>query len=219
MKLNEVLIIGGALLASLVLSKGGSVSSIFKKSSVPFLPLENKTNSFIQNFPQIETYNQFFPIKDTNVQLQNIMKIEEKENIQRNTYLQNEMDKVEQYIGSQESEIENYQNSLNPKVSKEFSNIAPVNWGGISLLRKFDRDSDPYRSLFPDFRLLYTQENRDIILQQAQYENQQNNIRTNIGILEKNVAKANEYATRQQSDIDNLNEEYQTRFGSLSRYG
>ena len=219
MKLNEVLVIAGSLLAALVLSKGGSVSSIFKKSSVPFMPLENKTISFIENFPQIETYKQFFPVKETNVQLQNIMNIEKKENMQRNTYLQNEMDKVEQYIGSQESQIGNYENQLGKSRLDQFDKIAPSNWGGISLLRKFDRDSDPYRSLFPDFRLLYTQENRDIILQQAQYENKQNNIRTNIGILETNVGKANEYATRQQSDIDNLNEEYQTRFGGLSRYG
>jgi hypothetical protein len=100
-----------------------------------------------------------------------------------------------------------------------FSEIAPPNWTGINLLEKFDRDSDPNRSLFPDFRLLYTQQNRNIILQQANYENQQNNIQSNIGILETNIGKANEYAKRQQSDIDNLNEEYQTRFGSLSRYG
>jgi predicted nuclease with TOPRIM domain len=219
MKLNEVLLIAGSLLAALVLSKGGSVSSIFKKSPVPFMPLENKTISFIENFPQLETFKQFFPVKETNVQLKNIMNIEEKENMQRNTYLQNEMDKVQQYIGSKESEIANYQNQLGKSRLDQFDKIAPSNWGGINLLRKFDKYGDPNRSLFPDFRLLYTQENRNIILQQANYENQQNNIQSNIGILETNIGKANEYAKRQQSDIDNLNEEYQTRFGSLSRYG
>jgi hypothetical protein len=126
---------------------------------------------------------------------------------------------VQQYIGSQKSEIGNYQNQLGKSRLDQFDKIAPSNWGGIDLLKKFDRDSDPYRSLFPDFRLLYTQQNRNIILQQANYENQQNNIQSNIGILETNIGKANEYAKRQQSDIDNLNEEYQTRFGSLSRYG
>ena len=219
MKLNEALLIGGALLAALVISKGGAVSSIFKKSSVPFMPLENKTISFIENFPQLETFKQFFPVKETNVQLKNIMNIEKKENMQRNTYLQNEMDKVQQYIGSQKSEIGNYQNQLGKSRLDQFDKIAPSNWGGINLLRKFDRYGDPNRSLFPDFRLLYTQQNRNIILQQANYENQQNNIQSNIGILETNIGKANEYAKRQQSDIDNLNEEYQTRFGSLSRYG
>ena len=219
MKLNEVLLIAGSLLAALVLSKGGSVSSIFKKSSVPFMPLENKTISFIENFPQLETFKQFFPVKETNVQLKNIMNIEKKENMQRNTYLQNEMDKVQQYIGSQKSEIGNYQNQLGKSRLDQFDKIAPSNWGGINLLRKFDKYGDPNRSLFPDFRLLYTQQNRNIILQQANYENQQNNIQSNIGILETNIGKANEYAKRQQSDIDNLNEEYQTRFGSLSRYG
>ena len=197
MKLNETLLIGGALLAALVLSKGGAVSSIFKKSSVPFMPLENKTIAFIENIPQVKTFEQFFPVKETNVQLKNIINIEEKENMQRVSYLQNELDNVQGYISRQLS-----------TPSKEFSKIAPVNWSGINLLKKFDKDGDPNRSLFPDFRLLYTQQNRNIIAQQAQYEN-----------IQSNIGKAKEYATRQQGEIDLLNEEYQTRFGSLSRYG
>ena len=35
----------------------------------------------------------------------------------------------------------------------------------------------------------------------------------------ENIAKANELVFRQQNEIDRLQEEYQTRFGSLSRYG
>ena len=54
MKINEALIIGGALLAALVLSKGedfsSSINRFFKKPSIPFMPLENKTINFIENF-------------------------------------------------------------------------------------------------------------------------------------------------------------------------
>ena len=209
MKLNEALLIGGALLAALVLSKGGAVSSIFKKSSVPFMPLENKTISFIENIPQVKTFEQFFPVKETNVQLQNIINIEEKKNEQRVGYLQNELDSVQGYVSRQVN-----------TAPKEFAKIAPPNISGINLLNKFDGMLKYYSqvwsgekgpisglSVFPDFKLLLTQSNRNIIADQAQYETTQTNI-----------AKANEYAIRQQGDIDNLNAEYQTRFGSLSRY-
>jgi hypothetical protein len=209
MKLNEALLIGGALLAALVLSKGGAVSSIFKKSSVPFMPLENKTIAFIENIPQVKTFEQFFPVKETNVQLQNIINIEEKKNEQRVGYLQNELDSVQGYVSRQVN-----------TAPKEFAKIAPPNISGINLLNKFDGMLKYYSqvwsgekgpisglSVFPDFKLLLTQSNRNIIADQAQYETTQTNI-----------AKANEYAIRQQGDIDNLNAEYQTRFGSLSRY-
>ena len=210
MKLNEALLIGGALLAALVLSKGGAVSSIFKKSSVPFMPLENKTIAFIENIPQVKTFEQFFPVKETNVQLKNIINIEEKENQQRVGYLQNELDSVQGYVSRQVN-----------TAPKEFAKIAPPNISGINLLNKFDGMLKYYSqvwsgekgpisglSVFPDFKLLLTQSNRNIIADQAQYETTQTNI-----------AKAKEYAIRQQGDIDNLNAEYQTRFGSLSRYG
>ena len=203
MKYNETLLIGLALVAALVFSKSGSASSIFKKSSVPFLPLENKTISFMENLPVLEKFKQFFPIKETNVQLYNIKDIEEKQKDERLSYLQNEKKMVQEYIGTQ----------INPySPAEDFKKIAPSNWSGISLLKKFDRDSDPNRSLFPDFYLGYTKQNRDIIAQQAQFETAENIRQTNIG-------KANEYAIRQQGDIDNINTEYQTRFGSLSRYG
>jgi hypothetical protein len=75
------------------------------------------------------------------------------------------------------------------------------------LLRKFSQTGFG-QSLFPDFRLIANQENYGIVAQQARYETAQGNI-----------AKASEFAIRQQGEIDRLNEEYQTRFGGLSRYG
>ena len=211
MKINEALIIGGALLAALVLSKGqdfsSSINRFFKKPSIPFMPLENKTINFIENFPQVRTFDApAYSIKQTNVQLDNIMNIEEKQKDSRLNYLQNELNQVQNYTEQQESQI------IKNLRSPEFDRIAPKNWNGINLLEKFDRDGNPAVSLFPDFRLLYTRENRDIILNQAQKEIAQQNI-------QQNIARATEYSNRQQTDIDAINEEYQTRFGGLLRYG
>ncbi len=70
MKLNEALLIGGALLAALVLSKGGAASSnntqFSGKSAVPVLPIENKTENQKIKLPTLEIFKQFFPVTDTN---------------------------------------------------------------------------------------------------------------------------------------------------------
>ena len=218
MKRNEVFIIVGSILAALVLSKDRALSSIFKKPSVPFMPLENKTINFMENFPKLKTYEQFFPVIP-NVQLYNIRDIEEKEKDSRLNYLQNELNQVQNYTQQQESQI--VKNLRSP----EFDRIAPKNWGGINLLEKFEKtfkhmkqvwsgEKGPLSSvsIFPDFNLRLTEENWRIINAQAKYEEAEKIVQTNIG-------KANEYAIRQQGDIDNINTEYQTRFGNLSRYG
>ena len=210
MKIDEALLICGAILAALVLSKGQDISSsingFFKESSVPVMPLENKNKDIIENFSEIQK----------NIQIQNIINNEEKQKNERINYLQNESNKFEDYIiGQQKMLFTNLR-------SAEFDKIAPQNigpdgsflWKGSNLLEKFDRDSFNSRtgSLFPDFRLLNTRENRDIIAAQAQREIFQQNI-------EGNIARATEYLNRQQTDIDTINEEYQTRFGGLLRYG
>ena len=64
------------------------------------------------------------------------------------------------------------------------------------------------QSVFPDFKLIANRENFGIVQQQAQFE-----------IAQQNIAKATGFAIRQQGEIDRLNEEYQTRFGNISRYG
>ena len=192
MKINEILLIGGALLATLVLSKGRAASSVLQNVTLPLLSDQNQNQKEITTV--IVKPPQFTRI-DITEQLRNISSLELEKNL---TPLQNQINETRNYISSQ-------QKYMPPN---NFSEIAPPNWTGINLLEKFDRDSDPNRSLFPDFRLLYTQENRNIIAQQAQYENTQSNI-----------GKAKEYATRQQGKIDLLIEEYQTRFGGLSRYG
>ena len=198
MKLNEALLIGGALLAALVISKGGAVSSIFKKSSVPFMPLENKTISFIENFPQLETFKQFFPVKETNVQLKNIMNIEEKENMQRVGYLQNELDQTQRYISDQEKII-----------NKRYGRGQA---GAFLYPSDVQNIQNKYGTITNENTIQYYENNPEIRTSglTEQYKKL---------IARSNVGKANEYATRQQAGIDLINEEYQTRFGGLSRYG
>ena len=63
-------------------------------------------------------------------------------------------------------------------------------------------------SIFPDVYIPLNQSTRAAFAQQAAFETAQ-----------QNIAKANELVFRQQGEIDRLQEEYQTRYGNLSRYG
>ena len=63
-------------------------------------------------------------------------------------------------------------------------------------------------SLFPDRYIPLNQSTRAGFAQQARYESAQ-----------ENIAKANELVFRQEGEIDRLQQEYQTRYGGLSRYG
>ena len=65
--------------------------------------------------------------------------------------------------------------------------------------------SESYNNLL---KLRVTDLDRELMSQQSQYETAQ-----------QNIAKANELLFRQQGEIDRLQEEYQTRYGNLSRYG
>ena len=106
MKINEALIIGGSLLAALVLFKGGATSSnntqFSGKSAVPVLPIENKTENQKIKLPTLEIFKQFFPVTDTNVQLKQIVNIEEEKKDERISYLQDELDQTRAYITTEQ---------------------------------------------------------------------------------------------------------------------
>ena len=218
MKYNETLLIGLALVAALVLSKGGGISSIFKKSSVPFMPLENKTISFMEKFPILKTYKQFFPVKETNVQLFNIRDIEEKQKNERIDYLKNEQKMIQDYISTQQpkanpvysrgqlgaflypSDIKNIQNQYGKITDsniinyyeKLFQSEAALGYGGSitgGSSRKFPKLTIGLTDMY------------------------------NVLIAKRNISEAEIYKERQQEDINILEKEYQTRFGGLSRYG
>ena len=202
MKSNEIFIIGGAILAAILLFKGQASSST--SGSVPFISpflgmLGKAETKAIQTLgSNIETLQS---VKESNLGIaQNILDQERSLADVKISQIQTELDKTQGYI-SQQQKI---------GASAGFASLAPKGeWQNAAqaLLRKFST-AQAGGSLFPDFRLIANQENYGIIQQQAQYE-----------IAQGNIAKASEMVQRQQGEIDRLNEEYQTRFGSLSRYG
>ena len=212
MKLNEVLLIGVALLAALVLSKGGSVSSIFKKSSVSPGPLENQNQSKITSV--IVTPPQFTRIDVTDI-LRNISSLELEKNL---TPLQNQLNQTQEYISSQ-------QKIINKKYSRGQSGAFLYPSDVQNIQNKYGIITDEntiqyYENLMQSESALgyggqFTGgSSRQFPKLTSGLTNQYN-----ILIARRNVGKANEYATRQQGEIDLINEEYQTRFGGLSRYG
>jgi len=202
MKSNEIFIIGGAILAAILLFKGQASSSA--PGSIPFISpflgmlgkAEAKAIDTLGS--NIQTLQS---VKESNLGIaQNILDQERSLADVRISQQQTELDKTQGYIGSQQR----------IGASAGFASLASKGeWQNAAqaLLRKFST-AQAGGSLFPDFRLIANQENYGIIQQQAQYE-----------IAQGNIAKANEMVQRQQGEIDRLNEEYQTRFGSLSRYG
>jgi hypothetical protein len=203
MKSNEIFIIGGAILAAILLFKGQASSSI--SGSIPFInPFSNllskaEAQAINQFGSNIETLQS---VKESNLGIaQSILDLERNTADVKISQVQTELDKVQGYIGSQQKFA----------ASGAFASLAPPqqDWqnNAQALLRKFIGVSAG-NSLFPDFRLIANQENYNIVQQQAQFETAQGNI-----------GKANEMIMRQQGEIDRLNEEYQTRFGGISRYG
>ena len=202
MKRNEIFIIGGAILAAIFLFKGQATSSAL--GSIPFV---NPFSSLLGKAEakaldtlgsNIQTLQS---VKESNLGIaQSILDLERSTADVKISQQQTELDKTQGYIGSQQKFA----------ASDAFANIAPKgDWqtrAGILLGRISNTQAG--QSVFPDFRLIANRENYGIVQQQAQYE-----------IAQGNIAKANEMVQRQQGEIDRLNEEYQTRFGSLSRYG
>ena len=202
MKSNEILILGASILAAFVLFKGRASSSI--NQSIPFIaPFSNLLGKAeakaIQTLgSNIETLQS---VKQSNLGIaQSILDLERSTADVKISQQQTELDRTQSYIGSQQK----------IGASAGFASLAPKgDWQNAAqaLLSRIT-NTNAGQSVFPDFRLIANQQNFGIVAQQAQYE-----------IAQGNIGKANEMVQRQQGEIDRLNEEYQTRFGSLSRYG
>ena len=206
MKRNEIFIIGGAILAAILLFKGQATSSVSR--SIPFIsPFSNLLGKAEAQALQtlgsnIETLQS---VKQSNLGIaQSILDLERSTADVKISQQQTELDKVQSYIGSQ-------QKFAASQGFKKLISRFSGNWSGSSLLAKFDRELPNIgwnQKLFPDVNFSTTPQNRSILIDQSQYETAQ-----------ANIGKASEFAIRQQGEIDRLNEEYQTRFGGLSRYG
>jgi len=208
-KFNEALIVGISLLAALVFSKGSSI--LPRTSNVPFIDPyslqlgEAQVNAIEKGQSNIETLQN---VKSSNLEIaEEILGYERGIANTQIDYLQNELSKTQSFISQQQ------------KVPA--GSTFGLGASGKSLLAKFDSEFSYYskawtgekgplsqKSLFPDIYVPFSQSTRAAFAQQAAYETAQ-----------QNITKANELVFRQQGEIDRLEEEYQTRFGGLSRYG
>ena len=201
-KLNEALLVGISLLAALVLSKGrGSMPSLSNIPFInPFTDLLSKAQA--QAIEKQETnIGTLENIRESNLGIaQDILDYEKNISNVKINQLQTELDKTQSFI-SQQQKI---------PTGNILGLDEVANWTGQKLVRKFDSQYayNPLGSLFPDRNIGLTASVRAGFAQQARYESAQENIQT-----------ANELVFRQQGEIDRLQEEYQTRYGNLSRYG
>ena len=200
MKLNEILLIGGALLAALVLSKNGKLSS--KNTNIPFInpftDLLSKAQAQAIN-KQESNIATLENIKSSNLGIaQDILGYERNIADVKINQIQTELDKTRSFI-SQQQKV-----PYGPAPS-----YLPTAKGSV-LVSKFDSQYayNPTGSLFPDINIPLIGSVRADFVRQENYETAQ-----------QNIEKSNQFAIRQQGEIDRLQEEYQTRFGSLSRYG
>ena len=208
-RFNEALLVGISLLAALVFSKGrGSAPS---DSNIPFInPFTDllskaQAQAIEKQETNIETLEN---IRQSNLGIaQDILDYEKNISNVKINQLQTELDKTQSFISQQQ------------KIPR--GSTFGINTTGQSLLSKFDREfsqlSKAWKgekgpinevSIFPDIYLPFNQSTRAAFAQQAAFETAQ-----------QNIAKANELVFRQQGEIDRLQEEYQTRYGNLSRYG
>ena len=231
MKLNEALLIGGALLATLVLSKGGAASSNVKtfsgKYAVPVLPIENKTPSF--QIPQIETFLQQIKIPQIETFLQKIkqvLNIETEKKDQRVSYLQDELDQTRAYIRTEQgtAQVDQYNVGLPYNKYNKFkaylyrSDVQSIEnkYGSVTdnTIIQYYEDLVESESALGYGGSVTGGSFRKFPKVTAALTNLYNT-----KIAKRNITKAEVYADSQQQGINLVEEEYQTRFGGLSRYG
>ena len=191
-KLNEALLVGISILAALVLSKGrGSIPSLSNIPFInPFTDLLGKAQA--QAIEKQETnIGTLENIRQSNLGIaQDILDYEKNISNVKINQLQTELDKTQSFISEQQ----------------RFTAVGSRTNVPVRSAVYADRfGTDFYKNLL---KLRVTDVDRKLMAQQSQYESAQ-----------QNIGKANELVFRQQGEIDRLQEEYQTRYGNLSRYG
>ena len=192
-RFNEALLVGISLLAALVFSKGrGSAPSL------PTLPLNN-SNTDLLSKTQAQTIGKEILDYEKNITNTQI------------DYLQTELSKTQSFITQQQkianppqlkignkgviSQDQSYWSSQLGGLKKYAEAIIFGNAAGTNLVRgKNIRDG----------RYIDSQGLREA------YDKL---------LSKEKIEAANELVFRQQGEIDRLQEEYQTRYGNLSRYG
>jgi len=116
--------------------------------------------------------------------------------------LQTELDKTQSFISQEQRFLPVGSRSSTPVRSAVYEDRFAWQFSNFKNL--------PLDSILTNniLKIRQTDLDKKLMAQQSQYETAQ-----------QNITKANELIFKQQSQIDKLQEEYQTRFGGLSRYG
>jgi hypothetical protein len=212
-KFNEALIIGGALLAALVLSKGSSI--LPRTSGISFINpytsqlSEAQVAAIQKGKSNIETLQS---IKESNLGIaQDILDYEQNIANTQIDYLQNELSKTQSFISQQQKIANPPQLKIGNKgvISQDQSYWANQLGG----LKKYAEDI-----IFRNAAGTNLVRGKNV--SDSRYIDSQGLRESYEQILSKEkIEKANELVFRQQAEISRLQEEYDTRFGSLSRYG
>jgi Icc-related predicted phosphoesterase len=229
-KLNEALLVGGSLLVALVLSKGGD---FYKNFSMP----QNSANGLAGPIaeptilPEIEVYQQQKAIVDIptlptyekqfdftgNEILTDILDQEKSIRDKKIAAIQTELDKTNEFIASQneftQPEIYNKYFAMTSGKKAILYRSAQTN-----IINTYGEVTDENIIKYVD-KLLEDPRNRNPTSQKFPVIPQGLSNLYNSIIEKQNRAKAQQFADTQQAEISNILNEYDTRFGGLSRYG
>ena len=229
-KLNEALIIGGSLLVALVLSKGGDfiknfsmpqnsanglASSIAEPIEMPQVEID-QTPKPIVDIPSLPTYGKQFDFTGNQI-LSNILDQEKSIRDTKVAAIQTELDKTNEFIASQneftQPEIYNKYFSMTSGKKAILYRSAQKN-----IINTYGEVTDENIIKYVD-KLLEDPRNRNPTSQKFPVIPQGLSNLYNSIIEKQNRAKAQQFADTQQAEISNILNEYETRFGGLSRYG
>ena len=194
---NEALLIGGAILAALVLSKGRGSTSIPFINPFSDLLAKTETKAIQKLGSNVDTLES---ARQSNISIsESILGYERGIADIKISRQQTELDKTQQYIGQQQKiPYAGGYAELAPK--GDWQNAAQI------LLGKISRTNQG-QSVFPDFRLIANNENVGIIQQQARYE-----------VAQQNIELANQTVLKQMNEIQRLGDVYEQTYGDISRY-
>ena len=203
-KLNEALLIGVSLVIALVLSKGRGLSS-----TGAALPFNNPYSNLLDQAQAQAVEKQQTNIATLeNVRQSNLGIAKSILNFEQNlsnlqiSGIKNELQKTQAFISQQQRNIQ--PSSLSKDQSYWANQLGGIKNYAESILRGFAQTQNVGGKNVRDLRYLDSPGLRQT------YQNV---------ISQENIEKANELVFRQRGEIDRLQEEYQTRYGNLSRYG
>ena len=229
-KFNEALIIGGSLLVALVLSKGGDfiknfsmpqnsanglASSIAEPTILPEIQVYQQQKAIV-DIPSLPTYGKQFDFTGNEI----LTDILDQEKLIRDTKvaaIQTELDKTNEFIASQneftQPEIYNKYFAMTSGKKAILYRSAQTN-----IINTYGEVTDENIIKYVD-KLLEDPRNRNPTSQKFPVIPEGLSNYYNSIIEKQNRAKAQQFADTQQAEISNILNEYETRFGGLSRYG